>query len=129
DLMQAVDHVLATREEIDPARLGVTGRSYGGYMTNWIITQTDRFKAAVSVASVANLISFYGTSIYQDLVHAEFSGFPWDGRNYERLWQRSPLAHAARVKTPTLFVHGELDNDVHITEAEATYMALRRRGV
>lgn len=129
DLMEAVDHVLATRPQIDPDRLGVTGRSYGGFMTNWVVTQTRRFKAAVSVASVANLISFYGTSIYQDLIHAEFGGFPWDGDNFARLWKWSPLAHVGNAATPTLFVHGEVDNDVHITEAEAMYMALRRRGV
>jgi dipeptidyl aminopeptidase/acylaminoacyl peptidase len=129
DLMEAVDHILATRPEIDPNRLGVTGRSYGGFMTNWVITQTGRFKAAVSVASVANLISFYGTSIYQDLIHAEFGGFPWSGDNFAKLWKWSPLAHVGNATTPTLFVHGEVDNDVHVTEAEAMYMALRRRGV
>ncbi len=129
DLMEAVDHVLATRPEVDPDRLGVTGRSYGGFMTNWVISQTSRFKAAVSVASVANLISFYATSIYQDLIHAEFGGFPWDGDNFARLWKWSPLAHVGNAVTPTLFIHGEVDNDVHITEAEAMYMALRRRGV
>ncbi len=129
DLMEAVDHVLATRPQIDPERLGVTGRSYGGFMTNWVITQTHRFKAAVSVASVANLISFYATSIYQDLIHAEFGGFPWAGDNFAKLWKWSPMAHVRNATTPTLFVHGEVDNDVHITEAEAMYMALRRRGV
>jgi dipeptidyl aminopeptidase/acylaminoacyl peptidase len=128
DLMAGVDHVLKTKQEIDAQRLGVMGGSYGGFMTNWIITQTTRFKAAVSSASVSNMISFYATSLYQDLVHAEFDGFPWDG-NYELLWKWSPLAHVANVATPTLFVHGELDNDVHITQAEEMFTALRRRGV
>lgn len=128
DLMAGVDHVLATHPSIDAERLGVMGGSYGGFMTNWVITQTDRFKAAVSSASVSNLVSFYATSLYQDLVHAEFSGFPWDG-NFELLWRWSPLAHVKNVTTPTLFVHGERDNDVHITQAEEMYTALRRRGV
>ncbi len=128
DLMAGVDHVLKTKQEIDGQRLGVMGGSYGGFMTNWVITQTTRFKAAVSSASVSNLISFYATSLYQDLVHAEFDGFPWDG-NYELLWKWSPLAHVAKAATPTLFVHGELDNDVHITQAEEMFTALRRRGV
>ena len=128
DLMAGVDHVLATHPTIDPERLGVTGGSYGGFMTNWVITQTTRFKAAVSSASVSNLISFYATSLYQDLVHAEFRGFPWDG-NFDLLWKWSPLAHVKNVTTPTLFVHGERDNDVHITQAEEMYTALRRRGV
>jgi len=65
-------------------------------MTNWIVTQTTRFKAAVSIASVSNLISFYSTSLYQDLVHAEFGGFPWD--NYDLLWQWSPLRYARKRK-------------------------------
>ncbi len=127
DLMAGVDEALKRYRWIDENRLGVTGGSYGGFMTNWIITQTPRFKAAVSVASVSNLISFYSTSLYQDLIHAEFGGFPWD--NYELLWQWSPLRYARGAQTPTLFIHGEQDNDVHITQAEEMYMALRRRGV
>ena len=127
DLMAGVDEALRRYSWIDPNRMGVTGGSYGGFMTNWIITQTPRFKAAVSAASVSNLVSFYSTSLYQDLIHAEFGGFPWD--NYDLLWQWSPLRYVKQAQTPTLFIHGELDNDVHITQAEEMYMALRRRGV
>ena len=127
DLMAGVDEALRRYSWIDPNRMGVTGGSYGGFMTNWIITQTPRFKAAVSAASVSNLVSFYSTSLYQDLVHAEFGGFPWD--NYDLLWQWSPLRYVRQAQTPTLFIHGEQDNDVHITQAEEMYMALRRRGV
>jgi dipeptidyl aminopeptidase/acylaminoacyl peptidase len=129
DLMAGVDAVLASHPNLDPTRLAVMGGSYGGFMTNWVITQTPRFKVAVSSASVSNLISFYATSLYQDLVHAEFFGFPWEGANYETLWKWSPVAHVARVSTPTMFIHGEQDNDVHITQAEEMYTALRRRGV
>jgi dipeptidyl aminopeptidase/acylaminoacyl peptidase len=127
DLMAGVDEALRRYTWIEQSRLGVTGGSYGGFMTNWIITQNQRFRAAVAVASLSNLISFYSTSLYQDLVHAEFGGFPWD--NYDALWQWSPLRYARQVQTPTLFIHGEQDNDVHITQAEEMYMALRRRGV
>jgi dipeptidyl aminopeptidase/acylaminoacyl peptidase len=127
DLMTGVDEVLRRNSWIDQDRLGVTGGSYGGFMTNWIITQTPRFKAAVAVASLSNLISFYSTSLYQDLIHAEFGGFPWD--NYDLLWQWSPLRYARQAQTPTMFIHGEQDNDVHITQAEEMYMALKRRGV
>ncbi len=127
DLMAGVDEVLRKNSWLDGERLGVTGGSYGGFMTNWIVTQTSRFRAAVSVASVSNLISFYSTSLYQDLIHAEFGGFPWD--NYDLLWQWSPLRYARQAQTPTLFLHGELDNDVHITQAEEMYMALKRRAV
>jgi dipeptidyl aminopeptidase/acylaminoacyl peptidase len=129
DLMAGVDHVLRLHPEIDPERLGVTGGSYGGFMTNWVVTQTSRFKAAVAVASVSDLISFYATSMYQDLVHAEFGGFPWADDNFALLWKRSPLAGVGRVVTPTLLIHGEQDNDVHITQAEEMYTALRRRGI
>ncbi len=129
DLIAGVDHILQRFPWLDPDRLGVLGSSYGGYMTNWIITQTPRFRAAVATASLSNLISFYSTSLYQDLVHAEFQGFPWEGDNYERLWDRSPLKHAAKARTPTLFLHGEQDHDVHMSDAEQMYVALRRRGV
>jgi dipeptidyl aminopeptidase/acylaminoacyl peptidase len=126
DLMAGVDAALKRYSWIDDARLGVTGGSYGGFMTNWIITQTPRFRAAVSAASVSNLVSFYATSLYQDLIHAEF-GLPWD--DYDLLWRWSPLRYVRDAQTPTLFIHGEQDNDVHITQAEEMYMALRRRGV
>ena len=127
DLMAGVDEALRKYSWIDKDRMGVTGGSYGGFMTNWIITQTPRFKAAVSVASLSNLVSFYSTSLYQDLIHAEFGGFPWD--NYEQLWQWSPLRYVRQAQTPTLFIHGEQDNDVHITQAEEMYTALKRREV
>jgi dipeptidyl aminopeptidase/acylaminoacyl peptidase len=127
DLMLGVDEALRTRSWIDAERLGVTGGSYGGFMTNWIITQTTRFKAAVSQASVSNLISFYATSLYQDLIQAEFGGFPWD--DYDLLWRWSPLRYVKQAQTPTLLIHGEADNDVHITQAEEMYTALKRRGI
>jgi dipeptidyl aminopeptidase/acylaminoacyl peptidase len=127
DLMAGVDEALRRNPWIDQNRLGVTGGSYGGFMTNWIITQTPRFRAAVAAASVSNLVSFYSTSLYQDLIHAEFGGFPWD--NYDLLWQWSPLKYVRQAQTPTLFIHGEQDNDVHITQAEEMYTALKRRGI
>ena len=127
DLMKGVDYVLEKYKWIDSNRLGVTGGSYGGFMTNWVITQTPRFKAAIASASLSNLISFYATSLYQDLIHVEFKGFPWD--NYDLLWKYSPIRYVKDVSTPTMFIHGEQDNDVHITQAEEMYMALKRRGI
>lgn len=129
DLMAGLDYAIAHNTWVDPEKLGITGISYGGYMTNWAITQTQRFKAAVPISSLSNLISFYGTSLYQDLIHAEFNGFPWDSDNYAKLWERSPLAHVKNANTPTMFVHGEQDNDVSITDAEQMYIALSRRGI
>ena len=127
DLMKGVDEALARFPFLDKDRMGVMGGSYGGYMTNWVVTQTDRFKAAVASASLSNLISFYSTSLYQDLIHAEFNGQPWD--NFDLLWDRSPLKHIKKAKTPLLLLHGENDNDVHITQAEEMYTAMRMRGV
>jgi len=127
DLMAGLDTAIRNNAWIDTTRLGVTGGSYGGFMTNWVITQTTRFKAAVAAASVSDMVSFYGTSLYTDLVEAEFNGAPWD--NWPLLWQWSPLAHVAGVRTPTLFVHGENDHDVPITQAEEMYVALRKLGV
>lgn len=129
DLMTGLDYAIAHNSWIDPDRLAVTGLSYGGYMTNWAITQTTRFKAAVAMGSLSNLISFYGTSLYQDLIHTEFNGMPWDGDNYEVLWKHSPLAFVKTVTTPTMFIHGEIDNDVPIEQAEQMYTALKRRGI
>jgi dipeptidyl aminopeptidase/acylaminoacyl peptidase len=129
DLIAGVDYAVKTQPEIDAGRLGVMGGSYGGFMTNWVITQTPRFKAAVASASLSNMVSFYATSLYQDLVHAEFRGFPWEGSNFDLLWKWSPLHYVKNVVTPTLFLHGEQDNDVHITQAEEMYTALRRRGI
>lgn len=129
DLMLGLDYAIAHNSWIDSERLAITGLSYGGYMTNWAITQTPRFKAAVAAGSLSNLVAFYGTSLYQDLIHTEFNGMPWDGDNYELLWKHSPLAFVKNVKTPTLFIHGERDNDVPISEAEQMYTALRRRGI
>lgn len=127
DLMAGVDAAIARNPWIDTTRMGVLGGSYGGFMTNWVITQTHRFKGAVASASVSNLISFYGTSLYTDLIEAEFRGRPW--QNYPMLWQWSPLAHVEGVTTPTLFLHGEVDHDVPITQAEEMFVALRKQGV
>ncbi|MFC1728813.1 prolyl oligopeptidase family serine peptidase [candidate division KSB1 bacterium] len=127
DLMAGVDYAIAHYDWIDADRLGVMGGSYGGYMTNWVITQTDRFKAAVSRASVSNLISFYGNSLYQLLIETEFPGELWD--NYDLLWHWSPMKHVKNVKTPTLFIHGENDHDVPITQAEEMFIALLKLGV
>jgi dipeptidyl aminopeptidase/acylaminoacyl peptidase len=127
DLMAGVDEALKKYPWIDRNRMGVTGGSYGGFMTNWIVTQNNRFRAAVASASVSNLVSFYATSLYQDLIHAEFGGFPWD--DYELLWRYSPVRYVRDAQTPLLLIHGELDNDVHITQAEEMYTALRRRNV
>lgn len=127
DLMAGVDHVVGKYKWIDAERLGVTGQSYGGYMTNWIITQTDRFKAAVSDGGISNLISFAGTSLYHSLMESEFGGNVYD--NFPLLWKWSPLRNVKQVKTPTLFLHGEKDNEVPVSQAEEMFIALKKLGV
>ena len=129
DVMSGIDYVLQ-RYPIDPKRVGHTGHSYGGFMTNWLITQyPDRFAAAISGAGISNWISDYGTADIYRTKETEFFGTPWQPEARERMIKQSPLTHAGRVKTPTLFVHGEVDQRVPYEEGEQMYFALKRRGV
>lgn len=114
---------------LDPERLGIEGGSYGGQLTNWIITQTDMFKAAIPRSGISNLISFNYMAYYHDYLAVEYGAFPHQGDLMDRLWERSPLKHVARVRTPVMFLHGENDNDVPIAEAEQFYIALMDVGV
>lgn len=127
DLMLGVDFVLKQNKWIDKDRLGVTGQSYGGYMTNWIITQTNRFKAAVSDGGISNLVSFSGTSLYHSLMESEFNGRAF--KNYALLWQWSPLRNISNVSTPTLILHGETDNEVPLSQADEMYVGLKKCNV
>ena len=108
DIMEFTDQVLKAYPQIDPARLGVTGGSYGGFMTNWIIGNTDRFAAAASQRSIANWISMEGTSDIGPFFGEDQSGGnAW--RNPETAWECSPLKYAEHCKTPTLFIHSDED--------------------
>ncbi len=126
DLMKAVDIVIE-RPDVDPERLGVTGGSYGGFMTAWITTKTPRFKAAQTDRMICNWFSWYGTSEAQGLTEFEFYGKPWD--NPELYWELSPIKHVANVTTPTLIVQSEEDHRTPMTDAEQWFMALRKQGV
>ena len=128
DVMAGVDYVLA-HYPIDPKRLGVTGYSYGGFMTDWVITQTNRFAAAIAGAGISNWVSDYGTADIPRTKESEFLGAPWEAKGYELLWRQSPIHYAANVTTPTLFVHGEADLRVPIEQAEQMYTALKKRKV
>jgi dipeptidyl aminopeptidase/acylaminoacyl peptidase len=124
DVMAAVDHVV-TLGVADPDRLGVGGWSYGGILTDYVITKTGRFKAAVSGASEANYFANYGTDHYQYEWETEL-GLPW--RNIE-LWMRlSPWFSVEKVTTPTLFMGGADDMNVPLLNSEQLYQALRRLG-
>ena len=129
DVIAGIDFVIG-QYPIDRARVGHTGHSYGGFMTNWLITQyPDRFAAAISGAGISNWISDYGTADIYRTKETEFFGTPWDPAARERMIRQSPLTHAGRVRTPTLFVHGEVDQRVPYEEGEQMYFALRRRGI
>ncbi|WP_353718876.1 S9 family peptidase [Dyadobacter sp. 676] len=127
DLMAGIDFVLNRNPWLDAEKLGVTGQSYGGYMTNRIITRTTRFKAAVTDGGLSNLVSFAGTSLYHSLMESEFGGRAFD--RFDLLWECSPLRNVARATTPTLFLHGETDNEVPFSQAEEMYIALKKKGV
>jgi dipeptidyl aminopeptidase/acylaminoacyl peptidase len=126
DLMAWTDYVSAL-PYVDADRLGVTGGSYGGYMTNWIVGHTDRFRAAVTQRSLSNLISFNGSSdiwIFQLM----FGGKPpWE--SFEDYWRQSPIAYISNVVTPTLVIHSEQDLRVSIEQGEQMFVALKLKGV
>ncbi len=123
DLMEVVDAVVQ-REEVDPARLAVTGVSYGGFMTNWIISHTDRFCTAVCENGLSNLTSAFGTTgSGQAFWAAELGGTPYDLPNLYR--ELSPLTHAANVHTPLLLLHAEQDYNCPIGQSEELFTALR----
>ncbi len=129
DVMAAWDFALKKYTWIDEKKSGVAGGSYGGYMTSWIITHTDRFKAAVSMRALNNWYSFYGTSDIGHFFASDWyvGGLPWN--NAEEYLQHSPIAHVANCKTPTLILHSEKDFRCPIEQGEQFYVALKKLGV
>lgn len=129
DLMDVTDTAIERYGLINPEKLGVAGGSYGGYMTNWIVGQTDRFKAAVSQRSISNWVSMFATTdIGYYFVKDQADGAtPWN--NVDELWDTSPLKYADRVTTPTLLIHSEEDYRCWLTEALQFFTALKYHGV
>lgn len=126
DVLFGVDKVIALGFA-DPERLGIGGWSHGGYLTSWTITQTDRFHGAVVGAGVVNMLSDQGEN---DI--PQFNDDYFDQTVYENplnYWNRSPLAHVAKVRTPTLILHGEKDERVTWPQGQELYRALKRVGV
>ncbi len=127
DLMAWADY-MEKKPYIDEQRIGVTGGSYGGYMTNWIIGHTIRFKAAVTQRSVSNLISMYGTSDFNWSFQYEFGDEPpWE--NMENWWQQSPIKYIENVTTPTLVIHSEQDLRADIEQDLQVFVSLKKLGV
>jgi dipeptidyl aminopeptidase/acylaminoacyl peptidase len=128
DLMAGVDHALSTGW-VDEKRLYVTGGSYGGFMTNWIVGHTTRFRAAATQRSISNNISAFGTSDigWHFWEHEMGEATPW--HNADKLIERSPLTYVPKVKTPLLILHAERDLRCPIEQAEQFFIALRWHGV
>jgi len=124
DLMQAVDYALKKYPWIDSQNLGVTGGSYGGFMTNWILGHTNRFKAAVTQRSISNFYSFFGTSDIGYLFGKEEVGWtPWE--NEGEFLKRSPIRYVKKITTPLLILHSEEDWRCPIEQAEQLFVALK----
>lgn len=127
DVMAWTDFV-AKQPFVDTKRMGVTGGSYGGYMTNWLIGHTDRFKAAVTQRSVSNLISMYGSSDFNWYFETELGNIPpWE--DIALYWKQSPMKYIGNAKTPTLVIHSEQDLRCAIEQGEQIFVALKRLGV
>lgn len=127
DLMAGVEHVAAL-DWVDEERIGVTGGSYGGFMTNWMVGHTQRFKAAVTQRCISNWMSFYGVSdIGYYFTEYEVGGNPWD--NVDMMLKHSPITYVKNMKTPLLIIHSEQDMRCPIEQAEQLYVYLKQLGV
>jgi len=128
DNLRLVDETLSRNPWIDRERLFITGGSHGGFLTNWITTETPRFRAAVTQRSVSNWISEAGTQAYPPrAMREEFGGTIWE--NYPLYWERSPLSRANRVQTPTLVIHSDRDVITPLGQGQEWYFALKALGV
>jgi dipeptidyl aminopeptidase/acylaminoacyl peptidase len=127
DNLRLVDEALSRFGWIDPERLFITGGSHGGFLTNWITTETTRFRAAVTQRSVSNWISEAGTQAYPPrAMREEFGGTIWE--NYPLYWERSPLSRADRVRTPTLVIHSDQDQITPLGQGQEWFFALKAVG-
>ncbi len=128
DLMQAVDVAIArAKGSVDTTRMAVLGGSYGGFMTNWVVGHTNRFRVAQTDRSIFNWYSWYGSSDAQGLTDYEFNGAPWERDSLYRVL--SPMTYAKNMRTPMLIVHSEDDKRTPITDGEQLFMSLRKRGI
>jgi dipeptidyl aminopeptidase/acylaminoacyl peptidase len=128
DVLYGVSAAVRRYPWIDRERLGIEGVSYGGQLTDWLITQTNEFKAAVPIAGISNLVSYNYMTYYNQYEEMEFGQFLHQGNLMDVAWERSALKHVAAAHTPTMLMHGENDNDVPIAEAEQFFIALRDVG-
>ena len=127
DLMLGIDYLIANYSYIDTTRMGALGRSYGGFMINWICGHTDRFKCLISVDGTYNHFSFYGSTDELWFPEWDIAGTPWSNR--DEYVRSSPVTYADQFKTPTMVIHGQLDYRVDISEGLQMFTALQRMGV
>ena len=128
DLMKFTDAVIKNYPALDEEKLAIMGGSYGGFMTNWAIGHTNRFKAACSQRSISNMTSeFLLTDIGYYFIDDQISATPWN--NYEKLWYHSPLKYANKAQTPTLFIHSDEDYRCWIPEGIQMFSALKYHNV
>lgn len=128
DLMKFTDAVIKNYPALDEEKLAIMGGSYGGFMTNWAIGHTNRFKAACSQRSISNMTSeFLLTDIGYYFIDDQISATPWN--NYEKLWYHSPLKYANKAQTPTLFIHSDEDYRCWIPEGIQMFSALKYHDV
>jgi len=127
DLMTWTDYV-AAMPYVDPDRMGVTGGSYGGYMTVWIIGHTTRYKAAVTQRCVSNLVSMWGSSDFNWAFQIELNNKP-PFEDLQKFWDHSPIKYIGNAKTPTLVIHNEMDLRCPIEQGEQVFVALKKLGV
>jgi dipeptidyl aminopeptidase/acylaminoacyl peptidase len=128
DVLYGVSAAVRRYLWLDRERMGIEGVSYGGQLTDWLITQTNEFKAAVPIAGISNLISYNYMTYYNQYEEMEFGQFLHQGNLMDVAWERSALKHVAAAHTPTMLMHGENDNDVPIAEAEQFFIALKDVG-
>jgi dipeptidyl aminopeptidase/acylaminoacyl peptidase len=129
DVLYGVSAALRRYLWLDRERMGIEGVSYGGQLTDWLITETRMFRAAIPIAGISNLISYNYMTYYNQYEQMEFGQLPHQGDFMNLMWERSALKHVAAVATPVMLMHGENDADVPIAEAEQYYVALKDVGV
>jgi dipeptidyl aminopeptidase/acylaminoacyl peptidase len=128
DLMDFLDACLEKAPAINQDKLYVTGGSYGGFMTNWIVGHTNRFKAAATQRSISNWLSFYGTSdIGYYFASDQADGHPI--HDLDKLYEQSPIKYAMHIKTPLLFIHSDKDHRCPIEQAQQLYAILKTNHV
>jgi dipeptidyl aminopeptidase/acylaminoacyl peptidase len=127
DIMNGVEAALQKYPWVDRERIGVTGGSYGGFMTNWIVGHTNIFKAAVTLRSISDFISDEGTRDGAYGHREDFGGYLFD--KFDTYWDRSPLKYARNVRTPILILHSDNDYRVPLEQGEQWFRALQHFGV